>query len=337
MGDFNKILGNESIKNYFRSAVDHKMISHAYILEGEKGCGKKLIAGTFAKLLQCEAGQKEPCGFCTSCIQMDHRNHPDVIWVGHDKPNVISVGEIRDQVINTIDIKPYRGPYKIYIIDEAEKMNNAAQNAILKTIEEPTEYAIIFLLTSNRGAFLPTILSRCILLGIKPVQTSLIKEYLMANQGIDQGMAEFYAGFSMGNLGRAIAISSSEDFVGMQEQAFALLREIHRIPDNEIDDKVKESKAYKDKIGDYFDIMRLWFRDLLIIKTTKSTDRVIFKTAIQPMTQQVSLVSLEALDKIFQRIDEAERQIRANVNFEPAMDMMFIEIKRMFDRRRSKR
>lgn len=162
MADINDILGNERVKEHFIAAVHHKKISHAYIIEGDKGSGKKMLASAFSKILQCETRQKteeeRACNQCESCIQMENKDHPDVIWVSHEKAGVISVGEIREQVVNTVDIMPYKGPYKIYIIDEAEKMNVAAQNAILKTIEEPPEYAIIFLLTTNRGAFLDTIL-----------------------------------------------------------------------------------------------------------------------------------------------------------------------------------
>lgn len=143
MAELNEILGNERIKEHFITAVHHKKISHAYIMEGDKGSGKKMLAEAFSKILQCEGrettGLVESCGKCESCIQMEYHDHPDVIWVSHEKPNVISVGEIREQIVNTVEIMPYKGPYKIYIVDEAEKMNAAAQNAILKTIEEPPE------------------------------------------------------------------------------------------------------------------------------------------------------------------------------------------------------
>ena len=330
MDELNKILGNESIKNYFHSAIEHNRVSHAYIFEGEKGCGKKLITSVFSKILQCEAKEGKPCGVCNSCIQMDHRNHPDVVWVEHEKPNVISVGEIREQVINTIDIKPYKGPYKIYIIDEAEKMNNAAQNTILKTIEEPTEYAILFLLTTNRGAFLPTILSRCILMSVKPVPAPQIRRYLMEKQNIDEGMAEFYAGFSMGNLGRALAISSSEEFNKIREEAFSLLRSIHEMESYELDERAKACKEFKNHMDDFFDIMRMWFRDILILKTTKDSERVIFRTAFLSLSQQEKILSLESINRIFDRITETEKELRANVNFEVALDLLFMECRRMF-------
>ena len=248
MAELNEILGNERIKEHFITAVHHKKISHAYIMEGDKGSGKKMLAEAFSKILQCEGrettGLVESCGKCESCIQMEHHDHPDVIWVSHEKPNVISVGEIREQIVNTVEIMPYKGPYKIYIVDEAEKMNAAAQNAILKTIEEPPEYAVIFLLTTNRGAFLDTILSRCILLATRPVPGTAVEKYLVEKCSVSKEEAEFAAGFSLGNIGKAEAIVSSEEFQDLKELTLSILRYIHEIESYEIADKVKELRTF---------------------------------------------------------------------------------------------
>ena len=97
---------------------------------------------------------------CDSCKKVIGKNHPDIITVTHEKPGSISIDEVREQVVHDVDIKPYCSPYKIYIIPDAEMMTVQAQNALLKTIEEPPEYGIIILLTSNMSAILPTIQSR---------------------------------------------------------------------------------------------------------------------------------------------------------------------------------
>ena len=109
--------------------------------------------------LQCEEGGTEPCGHCDSCKRPLAKNHPDIIMITHEKPNVITIDEIREQLINDVAIKPYCSHYKIYIVADSELMNPQAQNALLKTIEEPPEYAVIMLLTSNIDALLPTIRS----------------------------------------------------------------------------------------------------------------------------------------------------------------------------------
>lgn len=340
MAELNEILGNERIKVHFITAVRHKKISHAYIMEGDKGSGKKMLAEAFAKILQCEGreatGSVEACGKCESCIQMEHHDHPDVIWVSHEKPSVISVGEIREQIVNTVDIMPYKGPYKIYIVDEAEKMNAAAQNAILKTIEEPPEYAVIFLLTTNRGAFLDTILSRCILLATRPVSGTAVEKYLVEKCGISREEAEFAAGFSLGNIGKAEAIVSSEEFRDLKDLTLSILRYIHEIESYEIADKVKEYKKYKNRIDDFFDIFLMWFRDIMLLKADNSVNveaakkKIIFKNEYAYLKKQVDKLDLEAIDYIIGRIHRARVRIKSNVNFDATLELLIVEARREF-------
>ena len=154
-----EIIGHEKIKEHLQNAIRMDKVSHAYIFNGPDKSGKMMLAERFAMALQCEEKKPTPCGECHSCKQALHHNQPDIIYVRHEKPNVISVDDIRTQLNHDIVVKPYAGPYKIYIIDEAEKLNPQAQNALLKTIEEPPAYAVIMLLTTNADLFLPTILS----------------------------------------------------------------------------------------------------------------------------------------------------------------------------------
>ena len=178
---FEEILGNEMVKDHFKKAIENHKISHAYILTGEAGMGRKSIANAFAMTLLCEKGGSEPCMTCHSCKQVMSGNHPDLIYVKHEKPGSIGVDDVREQINDTIMIRPYSSYYKIYIVDEAEKMTVQAQNALLKTIEEPPSYAVIILITTNQEAFLPTILSRCVQMKLKPLKDFTIKSYLTQN------------------------------------------------------------------------------------------------------------------------------------------------------------
>ena len=178
MAGFRDIIGHEQMTEHFQNAIKLDKVSHAYILNGPDQSGKKMLAEAFAMALQCEKKGIEGCMECHSCRQAISHNQPDIIYVSHEKPNTISVDDIRRQVNQDIVVKPYASPYKIYIVDEAEKMNPQAQNALLKTMEEPPAYAVILLLTTNADMFLPTILSRCIRLNLKPVANEKIKSYL---------------------------------------------------------------------------------------------------------------------------------------------------------------
>ena len=181
MAGFQDILGHEQIIEHLQNAIKTDKVSHAYILDGPDMSGKKMIADAFSMTLECEKKGTEPCMECHSCKQALGKNQPDIIYLQHEKPNTISVDDIRSQINNDIGVKPYSSPYKVYIVDEAEKMNVQAQNALLKTIEEPPAYAVILLLTNNAEIFLPTILSRCVRLSLKAVPDEKIKAYLMEN------------------------------------------------------------------------------------------------------------------------------------------------------------
>ena len=130
MAGFQDIIGQEQIKEHLQNALSTGKISHAYIINGEKSSGKEFIAKIFAMALQCEKEGTEPCNECRSCKQALSKNQPDIIYVSHEKPNTISVDDIRAQVNNDVAIKPYSSKYKVYIINEAEKMTVQAQNAI---------------------------------------------------------------------------------------------------------------------------------------------------------------------------------------------------------------
>ena len=151
MHEFKDILGHEQIKEHFQNAAATGKVSHAYILSGEEGMGKKTLANAFAMTLLCEEGGREPCMQCHACKQVLSGNHPDLIYVTHEKPASMGVDDIREQINDTIMVRPYSSQYKIYIVDEAQKMTVQAQNALLKTIEEPPAYAVIMLLTTDHS------------------------------------------------------------------------------------------------------------------------------------------------------------------------------------------
>ena len=196
MAGFREIIGHKKEIAHLEQAIRADKVSHAYIFNGDKGTGKKTLADAFAMTLQCSGEGERPCGECHSCKQAMSGNHPDIIYVRHEKPTSIGVEDIRDQLTGDIQIRPYNGKYKIYIIADAEKMTVQAQNAILKTIEEPPAYAVIILLTTNDQIFLDTIRSRCVTLNLKPVPDERVKEYLMEQLQIPDYQADICAAFA---------------------------------------------------------------------------------------------------------------------------------------------
>ena len=327
MESFKDVVGHKDILKYISSAVENNRVSHAYILNGERGSGKKMLANLFAMTLLCETGDNEPCGKCHSCKQAESGNHPDIIRVTHEKPNSISVDDIRTQVNNTVDIKPYQGPYKVYIIPQADMMTPQAQNAILKTIEEPPSYAVFLLLTENAETLLPTINSRCVMLKLRNIKGTLIKKYLMENLEIPDYKADMCTAFAQGNMGRAIMLANSDHFNEIREEAVQLLKHISEMELNEIIAAVKNISVYKLEITDYLDIIMIWYRDVLLYKATKEIDKVVFKDQLQSIKEQARKSSYEGIELILESLEKAKARLKANVNFDLVMELLFLTIK----------
>ncbi|MBE5865872.1 MAG: DNA polymerase III subunit delta [Lachnospiraceae bacterium] len=326
MAKFTDIIGQEQIKEHLQNALTTKKISHAYIINGEKSSGKEYIAKVFAMALQCEKGELEPCQECHACKQALSNNQPDIIRVGHEKPNTISVDDIRAQINNDVAIKPYSSPYKIYIVNEAEKMTPQAQNAILKTLEEPPEYAVILLLTSNVNALLPTILSRCVVLNMKPVADEKVRKFLMEELKVPDYKADVCVAFARGNVGKAKALASSEDFENIKNEALSLLKYIQDMELHEIVAAIKKIGEYKLEINDYFDIMAIWYRDVLLFKATKDANHLVFREELGALRKCAQRSSYEGIEIVINALDTAKRRLDANVNFDLVMELLLLTI-----------
>ncbi len=326
MAGFRDIIGHEQIIEHFQNAITLGRVSHAYILSGPEKSGKMMLAKAFATALQCEKQGIEGCMECHSCKQSASNNHPDIIYLQHEKPNTISVNDIREQINRDIIIKPYSSPYKIYIVDEAEKMNQQAQNALLKTIEEPPGYAVILLLTTNADAFLPTILSRCIRLNLKPVADEKIRSYLMKMYQIPNYQADIAIAFSQGNVGKAIQLASSDSFKEIKDSAVQLMKRIQDIELYEMGAAVKQIGEYKLSINDYFDIMMVWYRDVLLYKATMDINSLIFKDEVYDIKKQASNYSYHGIQDILKALEKAKIRLNANVNFDITIELLLLKM-----------
>lgn len=327
MSGFKDVVGHKDIIQYMKNAVEQNKLSHAYILNGQRGSGKKLLARLFAMTLQCESGKSEPCGACRSCVQADSGNQPDIITVKHEKPNSISVDDIRTQLNGDIMIKPYSSRYKIYIIPEADLMTVQAQNALLKTLEEPPEYAVIFLLTENADSLLATIRSRCVMLKLRNIKDKLVKKYLMEKMQVPDYQAEVCAAFAQGNIGRAVMLAKSEYFNEIKDDAIQLLKYIDEMELHEIVSALKQINKYKLEVTDYLDIITIWYRDVLLYKATKDVDGLVFSDELKYIKEKAKKSSYEGIEKILESIEKAKQRIKANVNFDLLMELLLLTIK----------
>ena len=327
MFSFSEIVGHEQIKEHMQAAIRDKKPFHAYLFQGEEGVGKEALARTFAAGLQCQSESTDkPCKECVSCRQMESGNQPDVIWVTREKAS-LGVDEIREQLCNTMDIKPFSSPYKIYLVPEAEKMTEAAQNALLKTIEEPPEYGIVILMTSNISALLPTIQSRCLTMEFRPLSTAVVESFVKEHCQVPDYQARASAAFAQGNLGKAMRYAKSEDFIERKDHIISLLRHVEQMDLSEMLAVIKDLGTRKDEVRDYIDLMVLWYRDVLLFKATKDINQLLFQDEASYISREASHRSYEKIEEILQAFEKAKVRLRAHVNFDITMELMLLTLK----------
>lgn len=326
MLNYNDIVGHSRIKEQLKRAVESDKVSHAYILSGEPGMGRKSIAHAFAMSLLCERGGAEPCMKCHACKQVCAGTHPDLIHVTHEKAS-IGVDDIREQVSDTVDIRPYSSFYKIYIIEDAEKLTVQAQNALLKTIEEPPSYAVIILLATNEELLLDTIRSRCVSLSLKPLSDETVRQYLESRLKINADDAAIYAACARGNLGRAIELASSDEFKQIYEENISMLRNIKNADTRDILKYIDIIKERAGGLDAFFEFCRLWYRDILMYKATVDINRLVYKREFKALSEAGKRSDYAALERVLEAIDKAQTRIRANVNTELTLELLLMAMK----------
>lgn len=324
---FKGIVGHEDIIAHFKSSIETGNVAHAYIISGDAGSGKKALAYAFAETLECEAGGTEACGTCQSCLQVSTGNYPDIITVTHEKPNLISVDEVRDQLINTIDIKPYKGKYKIYIISDAELLNVQAQNAMLKTIEEPPAYAVILLLTTNLDKLLETVKSRCLKLQTKPIRERDVLAYLTNVMGLTKEKAYFCLDFAQGNLGKAIKLAGNDEYAAIVDSVVGVLANIDEMDVETLGKAVKDIEQFKMSMNDYMDLMMMWYRDAMMLKVTGNVDKILFKNEFSTLKKQAGKLTFKSIEDKIDAIAKAEQRLLANANFEVTIELLLLTLK----------
>ena len=313
MNGFSEIIGQDIIVSHLQNALRTGGVSHAYILNGAKGSGRRMIARSFSAVLMCEdpqedeKGNLEPCGACLACIQTASGSHPDIITLEREKENTIGVNDV-------------------YIIPDAEKMTPAAQNALLKTLEEPPSYAVILLLADGTTAFLPTIMSRCVTLPMRPVPEKAVEECLVERFDASPERARLCARFSGGSIGRAALLLDNENFSALRDRTISFLRDIDQKDAADIAAFAKETAA-EGLTQDLIDFVLTWIRDLLVCRSTNRTENLIFTDEVQYIIEAAPGASWKGLQAASEAVFRARRRLASNVNEELTLQMMLLEIR----------
>lgn len=263
MNDWSNIQGHEQIKNDLRQLLAEKRLPHALLFTGIEGIGKNLTAKVLAKVLFC-SGEEKPCNNCPSCRAFDAKNHPDFYCLEPEgKANNIKIEQIR-QMQSQIALSPYLADKRVVIINDAETMNEAAENSLLKTLEEPTGDVVFILVTANKDLLLPTILSRCMKLYFAPLSEDEIKIILKSKYAVNEDKATVIAKLSGGSMKRAISFLDDDNFNLCQNAMDFLSKDLNAKDIWQISDEF--SAMDKAKIKQWADFLQMIIRDLLLLQ-----------------------------------------------------------------------
>ena len=304
---FEKIKGQNFAKKYLTNSIKSNMVSHAYMFEGPNGIGKNTMARELAAIL----------------LEMENLfNSPDYIEIKPDG-NSIKIAQIR-KLQSDILVKPYKS-YKMYVIDEAQKMTVEAQNALLKTLEEPPKYAIIILITDNKESLLDTIKSRCEIIKFTPIPMQEVASYLTMN-GIDSKRASLLANFSRGSMKKAIELSESEEFHLMREEVQKYVETFLNGNLIEIMDIQSSIEKYKDQITNVLDLLINYFRDIMMVKENVDNSMIINLDRLIFVKNMSNKTTYSQLSKIIDIIEETKNKLRSNCNFNISIQVMTLNI-----------
>lgn len=321
---FDEIIGQENAKKILINSLDRGRTVNAYIFSGPGGVGKYFTAKVFAKALNCIEKDK-PCGICPQCGKIQRNVHPDVRVIDGGKSS-IKIDEIRE-LQEDMSLRPYEGHYKIYIIKNAENMTTQAANSLLKTLEEPPDYGIIILTTSNYHILLPTIISRSQIVSFNPIPQRDMEEFLKDKFVGNSDKIKLLSAFARGSIGQALKLAEDEEFIELRNICTRFL-EILTEENNErevflfVDELIKRKKS----INEVLNILIFIFRDLMLLKTYKQETIIVNSDIKEKLIYHSKILSIEGIYNILETIKKMKYDLNSNVNFNIAVEVMLSKI-----------
>ncbi len=328
------MIGHRAQREQMNEAIRLGRVAHGYCFEGPEAIGKKKMAFHFAKDLLCMQGETA-CGHCHSCQMFAAGNHPDFHVFAPEGKSIKR--EQAEQAIHDLQVRSYEGGYKVFLFDEAEKMTAAAQNALLKSLEEPPEQTVILLVTANPQGLLPTIRSRLQSVRFYPMDESEIVEGLLA-RGAERDLAEKIARLSEGRPGRAISLLESQAFQALQEASEKALGQLLSSQPLQIVSFLAIFEANKEQADAILNDFLNFFRDCLVYQTTREDHRILNPGRRIQVKETARRVPEAVIYDIMEQIIQTKEQLRRNLNLTVGLQQMFRIIQEEIsenDRRRS--
>ncbi|WP_139905904.1 DNA polymerase III subunit delta' [Clostridium thermarum] len=306
----NEIIGHKQIREYFRNAITRGDLSHAHLIIGEEGIGKSLLAKAAAIQI---LGKEEI------------KQYIDIIEFRVPKgKKTIGVDEIRS-IIEEVSKRPYEGDKKVVILYESNRMTPQAQNAFLKTIEEPPVGVFIFLLADNGEAILDTIKSRCQIHKLNSLHSAEMEQFISKRfPELSPEESKTLLAFANGIPGRCEYFIENEEFKEIRNTTAMLLMDIHKSSESKLQDYTKFLLKYKDRSDEVFDTILSFTRDIIIYKDSNKMELVVNKDKQDFILEVSENFSYNSLEQIVKAVNYARNSLSSNVNPALTFDVMLI-------------
>jgi DNA polymerase III subunit delta' len=320
VGIFGDLVGQAEAERRLLGLLDSDRFPHAMLFEGPESVGKATMARAVGKRLLCKAPEgAKSCGVCGSCVKVEAGTHAD-LTIANIEDKQIKVDHVRE-LEAALRLRPLEGTRKVLIIPDADRMNPAAQNALLKTLEEPRGSSHLILTTARMKALLPTVISRCQRVPFAPIPTPVIAEVVAKSRGLSLEQAGLIAALAHGSLGRAMSLDI-EALVELRDKAASLDRDLDRANAKSAILALEHAEnlaADKEAIAVTLDFLSLWLHDQTLLASGASLgdlanlDR---RADLEALAERRSLRTI--LDRA-QIVMEAKRQLAMTYNFNPLL------------------
>lgn len=321
---FKDVIGQDAAVRILQDELATGRVNHAYLFLGKEGVGKKTLAFQFAKALNCQESRLDSCEGCLACRKINHANHPDVKLLTIEDGNTIKIEQIRE-LQRDLAYKPYESSRKVYIIDRADRMTSEAANSLLKTLEDPPEYAVIILLAEELNKLLPTVISRCQQIHLNTLTREEIEERLLES-GIEEEQANLISRLADGSLGRALELSEDAEFMDTRSSILELLISLPEINTIELFNQVDRLVSLIEKGFPLFYLILSWYRDI-IIYNQGNCEQLVNYDYLERMKSQQDIYTIEDLVAIITLINNTKGYIDLNVKKDLALQVMLFKIR----------
>jgi len=322
---FRDIYGHEKKIEIIRKTMAKKRIAHAYLFSGIQAIGKRTLAGEFIKAINCEKADSlnDSCGECASCRKINHGSHPDVFSV-EANGQFIRIDSIREMQ-KRITCKPLEARMRAFIIDDADKMNDQAANALLKMLEEPSEANILILVTA-RPYYLPsTIASRCQHMRFNPLGVETVAKFLVDQTGMDDPGAKLLASLAGGSIGNAMQLNK-EDVITYRTELLKLLSSTRKEDPFSLINFASFLGHGRKEIKQGLNILNTFFRDALIFKEVRQNEMLINQDNASFIAAFASRLSGEQILQNIAQVEKAGDILEQNVNKSLTLETMAFKL-----------